>query len=80
MKTNQKKDRELTNRLSIRYNNKPIQYNKVSALSVLRTMPYDILKLYVSGLENHIKLFGESNDRTLQLLAKAKSVLTNWES
>jgi hypothetical protein len=79
MNTSQKQQRERSNRLSMQYNKKPIQYNKVSATSVLRTMPYQMIKEYVADLEKHIQNYGESNDRTLQLLDKAKDVLANWE-
>ena len=80
MTTSQKNLRERANRLSSQFNKTSITYNKVSALSVLRTMPYEMLKQYVFDLSNHINNYGESNDRTIQLLEKAKNILANWES
>lgn len=80
MKTEQIKNRERANRLSMQCNKTAIKYNKVSAMSVLRTMPYEILKAYVADLDSHIIIYGESNDRTMQLLDRAKEVLNNWEA
>lgn len=79
MKVSQKDSRERANRLSMQYNKMPITYNKVSALSVFRTMPYQMLKDYTLDLKNHIQTYGESNDRTFQLLDKAEEILSHWE-
>ena len=80
MKAIQKHNRARANRLSMQFNQRPITYNKVSALSVLRTMPIEMLRSYIDDLGSHIEMYGESNDRTLQLLEKAETVLRTWES